>query len=173
MKKWLRYWPYALNVVLLIALVLAMREEEKTPPSPLLSSYTQQELDKALTFSAGLKSDDVEKVMGEPIKKEFVGGKEEWHYCRTGELVDEYLALRFSEGILTEMEQYTVSALDIVYHHTPTPSKELADLVSAVDCRFTVRWGSYRQRMPQGFGRAAAQQGAPADPPRPAGSAGG
>jgi hypothetical protein len=156
-------------VVLFIALVLAMREEEKAPLPPPLLSYTQQELDKSLTFSAGLKSDDVKKVMGDPIKKEFVGGKEEWHYCRTGELVDEYLALRFSEGILTEMEQYTVSALDVVYHHTPTPSSELADLISAVDCRFTVRWGSYGQRMPQGFGRTAAQQGAPADVARPAG----
>lgn len=161
MRTLLKYWPHALNIVLAIALIWSLASDTEPPPKPL-SSYTQQDLDKAADIKAGMKADDLLKLMGAPIKKEFINGKEEWHYCRTGEAVDEYVAIRLDEGSVTELEQYTVTFIDILFHHTSAPSKELIAATGFGDCKLKVRWGSYGQKSPQRWVPGAAQQGVPA-----------
>jgi outer membrane protein assembly factor BamE (lipoprotein component of BamABCDE complex) len=143
-----KYWSPILNVILVITLVWCLFRN--TDPEPkLLSSYTQQEIDKAAKIRPGMSADEIVKIMGEPVKREFVGGKEEWHYCRTGESVDEYVAIRLEEGGVSEMEQYTVTYLDILFHHTLTPSEEVIAATGLGDCKLKVRWGTYGQKVPQ------------------------
>ncbi len=55
---------------------------------------------------------EVESIMGAPIKSDFSKGVEEWHYCRTGQMSDEFLALYFHEGELVAKKNYTVTAAD-------------------------------------------------------------
>jgi len=56
---------------------------------------------------------EVTAIMGAPIKSDFSGGVEEWHYCKTGFSTDEYLALFFYEGRLIEKRNYTVTSVDV------------------------------------------------------------
>jgi hypothetical protein len=55
---------------------------------------------------------DVLSIMGQPAKNEFGGGIVEWHYCRTGQLADEFVALFFYENKLIDSRNYTVTLSD-------------------------------------------------------------
>lgn len=72
----------------------------------------QQDLSRSLALSPGLSKQQVLQVMGTPVKTEFSRGVEEWHYCRTGTGVDQFLALFFQEGALIESKNYSVTIRD-------------------------------------------------------------
>ena len=69
-----------------------------------LSSFTQN-------VSYGMTKEQVISSMGSPVKSEFNGKIEEWHYCNNG-LTGDYIALYFKEGILIEKLNYTVTIDD-------------------------------------------------------------
>ena len=72
----------------------------------------RQNLSTAAMLSPGMSKADAIKVMGSPVKTEFSRGVEEWHYCRTGMTVDQFLALFFHDGVLIESRNYTVTMGD-------------------------------------------------------------
>lgn len=146
MKKWIIYSSYALNAILIIALVISISDDEAVPFNP--SKYTQQNLEKSLDVANNMATEDVRKIMGAPVKREITKSVEEWHYCRTGEVVDEYVAIEFYEGKVTKLSHYTVSALDLVYHHTATPNAELTSFMEYGDCKLFIRWGTYGEKTP-------------------------
>ncbi len=133
-------------MILAIALVSILNSEEPKPVD--FSVYTQQDIDKAFQIKYGMSFEDVQEIVGIPVKKEILGSVEEWHYCRTGNDIDEYVAIKFNDGKVSELEQYTVSYLDIIFHHTSTPSEELIKASGLGDCKLTIRWGSYGEKTP-------------------------
>ncbi len=74
--------------------------------------YTSQNLKTSYKLSEGMTKEEVEGIMGSPIKSDFYKGVEEWHYCSTGQMSDEFLALFFYKGELIEKRNYTVTAAD-------------------------------------------------------------
>lgn len=73
---------------------------------------TQQNLSNSYKLSPGMTKDEVEAIMGAPIKSDFKQNVEEWHYCKTGMNSDEMLALFFFQGELIEKMNYTVTLSD-------------------------------------------------------------
>lgn len=75
---------------------------------------TQQNLDNSIMISPGMTKQEVARTMGEnPVKTEFNGPLEEWHYCRTGSSADEFIAVYFAEGRVIAMKPYTVTLRDV------------------------------------------------------------
>jgi len=113
-----RQWPLlasgALNVVLLISLVVAMWKPEPVPVD--LSKNTQQDIQKAMTVSYGADVPTVKKLLGEPVVREVAGRREEWHFCKTGSRVDEYVAISFEDQKVVAVDYYNVSWLDVAFH---------------------------------------------------------
>lgn len=140
-------FAFGLSVLINVILLLIVFMEDE-PPVTDLSKYTQQDLIKALDVQSGMTVPQVEKLMGKPISKEIINEKEEWHYCKTGSTVDEYVAVTFENGVVTRLTNYNVSWLDMVFHYTKTPTKELINASGLGDCKNTVRWGSYNQMTP-------------------------
>ena len=56
--------------------------------------YTTQNLSKSSRVQAGMSTDEVLKIMGEPVISELDRNVEEWHYCKAG-MKDRYLAIFF------------------------------------------------------------------------------
>lgn len=56
---------------------------------------------------------EVESIMGKPIKSDFEKSVEEWFYCSTGMSNDQHLALFFHDNILVAKKNYNVSYADI------------------------------------------------------------
>lgn len=133
---------YSLNVVLLLILLITWSTSEEDVPLDL-SIYTQQDLSKAIDVSEGMAPEAVSKIMGRPIKKELAFGSETWHYCATGSRIDEYVAVRFAEGVVVQIQPYVVSYLDVVFKHTESPSDALVEASGLGDCRLTVGMGNY------------------------------
>ena len=74
---------------------------------------TTQEVDNALMLSPGMTKQEVISVMGsKPVKAEFSGNVEEWHYCDTGSSSDEFVAVYFHEGSVVAMKPYLVTIRD-------------------------------------------------------------
>lgn len=145
MKKWfINNWSYALNVVLVLVIALIMRPEEKIPAD--LSKYTQNDLSKARNIQPGMSKEEILKIMGQPALKEIYGESEEFHYCTTGHLVDEYIAVTTQNGKVVNMTYYVVNWLDVAFHHTPTPNEQLLELGGMGDCKLTIRWGTYGKK---------------------------
>ena len=69
-----------------------------------------QDLSHTGEIRAGMTTDEVIKIMGEPIISELENNVEEWHYCRTGALLkmtkDTFVALYFLENKLIAKEHY-------------------------------------------------------------------
>lgn len=86
--------------------------------------------------------------MGAPALKEIRGEIEEFHYCKTGHLVDEYISIKASQGKLVDMSYYVVNWLDVAFHHTPTPNEHLIEIGGMGDCKLTIRWGTYGENAP-------------------------
>jgi hypothetical protein len=59
-----------------------------------------------------MKQSKVLKILGEPIKSEFTKDFEEWHYCTTGQNVDQFIALFFHKNKLVATTNYTTDASD-------------------------------------------------------------
>ncbi|PKO69051.1 MAG: hypothetical protein CVU22_06545 [Betaproteobacteria bacterium HGW-Betaproteobacteria-16] len=145
-----RRWPLVvsgvLNVVLLASLVTAMWKPEPVPFDP--SKHTQQDIQKAMTVSYGADAASVKGLLGEPAVREVTDGREEWHYCKTGSTVDEYVAISFNDKRVVAVGYYNVSWLDLVFHYVKQPTEQLIDVGGMGDCRLTVRWGTYAQTTP-------------------------
>lgn len=145
--SWIKkYWSIILNVILIVA-VLSSAWPEETELADL-SVYTQNNLDKSIGITPGMDAKNVIEIMGPPAVKEIEGNKEELHYCKTGHLVDEYIAIILKEGKVTNMSFYVVNWLDVAFHHTQTPTEELIEVGGLGDCKLTIRWGTYGQRTP-------------------------
>ncbi len=98
----------------------------------ITSCGVNQRLDNSLLISPGMTKGQVLSVMGEkPVKTEFSGAVEEWHYCKTGNKADQFIAVFFSEGKTIAMRPYTVT---------------LSDTKGATgSCEIFVKMGSYRE----------------------------
>lgn len=72
----------------------------------------QQKLTLSNRLTSGMSKDEVEKIMGAPVKSDFKKNVEEWHYCRTGTMTDEFLSLFFYDGKLVEKLNYSVTLAD-------------------------------------------------------------
>ena len=72
--------------------------------------FVSQDISLAGKIRAGMTTDEVIKIMGEPIISELENNVEEWHYCRTGALLkmtkDTFVALYFLENKLIAKEHY-------------------------------------------------------------------
>jgi hypothetical protein len=155
--KWCLAVSILLNVVLAASLALIRRVNEPAPPPPtaVKPADTKQNIDKARSVSVGMSGAAVTALLGDPVVREFTDNSEEWHYCRTGENVDEYVAIAFSDQKVTGLQYYTVRWLDLAFHY-PTESEKVVGKTGAGDCRLTVRWGTYGQRTPSYPGNASA-----------------
>ena len=67
--------------------------------------YTTQNLSKSSKVQAGMSTDEVLKIMGEPVISELERNVEEWHYCRTGSK-DRFLAIFFVDSKLIAKKYY-------------------------------------------------------------------
>ena len=78
----------------------------------MTSCGVQQKLSLSYTLSPEMTKIEVETIMGPPVKSDFKKNVEEWHYCKTGNQSDEFLALFFYDGKLIEKLNYTVTLAD-------------------------------------------------------------
>ena len=93
---------------------------------------TVQNLDNSLMISPGMTKQQVVSTMGEnPIKTEFDGPLEEWHYCKTGVGADEFIAVYFAEGRVIAMKPYTVTQKDAQWENGA--------------CEIFVKMGNFRE----------------------------
>ena len=67
--------------------------------------YTTQNLSKSSKVQAGMSTDEVLKIMGEPVISELDRNVEEWHYCNTGSR-DRFLAIFFVDNKLVAKKYY-------------------------------------------------------------------
>ena len=70
--------------------------------------YTTQNLSKSSRVQAGMSTDEVLEIMGEPVISELDRNVEEWHYCKTARLYtkDEFLAVFFVDNKLVAKKFY-------------------------------------------------------------------
>lgn len=73
---------------------------------------TKQNLSISYKLHEGMTKNEVEAIMGKPVKSDFYKKVEEWHYCATGAGADEHLALFFFEDKLLAKKNYTVTLQD-------------------------------------------------------------
>jgi hypothetical protein len=64
----------------------------------------------AATSIVGRLREDVLKSFGAPQRLEANGALEAWHYCRTGETVDKFVAVIFHHGTVIGARRYEVTA---------------------------------------------------------------
>ena len=86
--------------------------------------YTTQNLSKSSKVQAGMSTDEVLKIMGEPVISELDRNVEEWHYCKTG-FPDTYLAIFFVDNKVSAKTFYTQN-------------------VGVGDCSLFVKTGDYK-----------------------------
>ena len=77
-----------------------------------VSCDVQQNLSQSYRLHDGMTKSEVEAIMGAPIKSDFYKSVEEWHYCNTGQMADEFIALFFYENNLIAKKNYTVTTAD-------------------------------------------------------------
>ncbi len=75
--------------------------------------YTQSPLEKSSLLKPGMTRDQVQEIMGPPVKSEFSGSQQAWHYCKTGSSSDEFAVMFFNDGVLTELQNYYVTSADV------------------------------------------------------------
>jgi outer membrane protein assembly factor BamE (lipoprotein component of BamABCDE complex) len=75
--------------------------------------YTQQNIKNAAMLNPGMTKEQVQSIMGMPVKTEFSGNQTAWHYCRTGWSADEHVVIVFSDGKLIKMKNYAVTSSDV------------------------------------------------------------
>ena len=86
--------------------------------------YTTQNLSKSSKVQAGMTTEEVLEIMGEPVISELDRNVEEWHYCKTG-IKDKYLAIFFVDNKVSAKIFYTQSK-------------------GSGDCSLFVKTGSYK-----------------------------
>ena len=67
--------------------------------------HTTQNLSKSSRVQAGMSTDEVLEIMGEPVISELDRNVEEWHYCTTGS-EDRFLAMFFVDNKLVAKKYY-------------------------------------------------------------------
>ena len=67
--------------------------------------FATQDLSLAAKIRAGMTTDEVIEIMGEPIISELDRNVEEWHYCSTGSQ-DRFLAMFFVDSRLIAKKYY-------------------------------------------------------------------
>lgn len=70
---------------------------------------TRQAVERIAMLNSGMSKEAVSRVMGLPVRTEFSGQKEAWHFCRTGEGSDEFAVVVFSEGKVVAAKNYNAS----------------------------------------------------------------
>ena len=68
-------------------------------------SWTTQDLYLSAKIRAGMTTDEVLAIMGDPIFSELDRNVEEWHYCSTGSR-DRFLAMFFVDNKLVAKKYY-------------------------------------------------------------------
>lgn len=142
--KWLITLSILINFILVGVVFYYVGKQSCESSEPeRLSSYTQQDLDKARDITTGLTPDEVEKIMGDPVfidKKQKLSQPDEaqitvkagsktkndsqsdeaitlyetWHYCKTGRDMDEHVTIVFEDGQVKEVNNYSISWIDIL-----------------------------------------------------------
>ena len=79
---------------------------------------THQDLSLAVRIKAGMTTDEVLEIMGEPILSELDRTIEEWHYCDTaepniGEIQDTFVALFYVNNKLIAKKYYIARVVDV------------------------------------------------------------
>ena len=74
--------------------------------STLIMTY--QDLSVSSNVKAGMTTDEVRNILGEPVISELDRNVEEWHYCNTG-MKDRYLAIFFVDNKVSAKTSYTQS----------------------------------------------------------------
>lgn len=143
--RWLLAISLFANLVLAVWLWPTSNEADTSTDRP---KYTQQEINKAVNIVPGMGKDAVAALLGEPVVKEFSNKDEEWQYCKTGKVVDEYIAVSFENGKAISLQYYTVSTLDITAHYGEQVKTGVIGAGGWGDCRLGVRWGTYNQKKP-------------------------
>ena len=70
-------------------------------------SWTTQDLYLSAKIRAGMTTDEVLAIMGDPIFSELDMNVEEWHYCTTGSAHgDSFVALFFVDNQIIAKKQY-------------------------------------------------------------------
>ena len=67
--------------------------------------YTTQNLSKSSKVREGMPTDEVLKIMGEPVMSELDRNVEEWHYCNTGSR-DRFLVIFFVDNRVVAKKYY-------------------------------------------------------------------
>ena len=67
--------------------------------------FTSQNLSISSKVKAGMTTDEVHDIMGEPVISELDRNVEEWHFCRTGS-EDRFLAMFFVDNKLVAKKYY-------------------------------------------------------------------
>jgi len=73
------------------------------------SMYTQSPLDKATMLDPGMTKQQVQEIMGLPVKSELAGNIQAWHYCKTGYSADEFVVIFFRDGRVVQSQNYYVT----------------------------------------------------------------
>ena len=63
-------------------------------------------------LKVGMVTVTVEHLMGKPVDKDFSGNQSEWHYCKTGQQIDEFISIEFRDEKLHALQKYTVTLED-------------------------------------------------------------
>ena len=71
-------------------------------------NWTTQDLYLSAKIRAGMTTEEVLSIMGDPIFSELDRNVEEWHYCKTG-IRDRYLAIFFVDNKVSAKTSYTQS----------------------------------------------------------------
>ena len=79
---------------------------------------THQDLSLAVRIKAGMTTEEVLEIMGEPILSELDRTIEEWHYCDTaepniGEIQDTFVALFYVNNKLIAKKYYRARVVDV------------------------------------------------------------
>ena len=69
---------------------------------------TMQSLSQSSKVKAGMTTDEVRNILGEPVISELDRNVEEWHYCKTARLYtkDEFLVVFFVDNKLVAIKYY-------------------------------------------------------------------
>ena len=121
-----------MKLIALIALITMLAGCGSQPQQTPLDLGTQQNVDNALMLAPGMSMPQVVSTMGaRPVKVEFAGKIEEWHYCATGfDTPDEFVAVFFYDSQLIAMKPYSVT---------------YEDAGALGSCELFVKMGNYRE----------------------------
>ena len=70
-------------------------------------------MSQAYRIYEGMSMDEVVEIMGTPCASELNKGVNEWHYCSTGLMADEFVAVYFEKGRVIAVKNYTVTSMDV------------------------------------------------------------